>query len=124
MSKKVESRATSCNAFTSLPHEFTARLVLNLDATMSARSASAEPTETSRLIVYDDSDRQPGGLRLTEKFWRDHSVWLLEQGYRLRPRFQLDWKPSWEGKDTFWWNYDDGLILSVGYIGFIPESYS
>jgi hypothetical protein len=52
-------RSTNDTTGCVLPHEFTARLVLNLDATMSARSASAEPTETSRLLVYDDSDRQP-----------------------------------------------------------------
>ncbi|KAJ3477236.1 hypothetical protein NLI96_g10603 [Meripilus lineatus] len=29
-----------------------------------------------------------------EEFWRDHQVWLQEQGYMLRPRYHPDWVPS------------------------------
>jgi hypothetical protein len=80
-------------------------------------SVHPEATETTRLVVvYDDSNREPGGLRLSEKFWRDHSIWLREQGYVLRPRFQVDWVPSWRGKTDFWWECDDGLILHVRYL--------
>jgi hypothetical protein len=76
-------------------------------------TTDAPPTETTRLIVYDDSHRRPGELRRSELFWRDHSVWLREQGYILRPRFQVDWVPSWRGKDKLWWECEDGLILRV-----------
>ncbi|CAL1706283.1 unnamed protein product [Somion occarium] len=38
-------------------------------------------------------------LRSTETFWRDHYIWLKEQGYLLRPRYCPDWVPSW--KDQF-----------------------
>ena len=31
-----------------------------------------------------------------EIYWREHQKWLLESGYRLRPRYQPDWMPSWE----------------------------
>ncbi|KAK7448440.1 hypothetical protein VKT23_013703 [Stygiomarasmius scandens] len=37
----------------------------------------------------------PGDLTDGEAFWRDHSSWLLERGYQLRPRYQPGWKPSW-----------------------------
>jgi hypothetical protein len=51
------------------------------------------PTETTPLVAYDATAREPGGLRFDEKFWRDQSVWLREQGYVLRPRFQVNWVP-------------------------------
>jgi hypothetical protein len=51
------------------------------------------PTETTPLVAYDATAREPGGLRFDEKFWRDHSVWLREQSYVLRPRFQVNWVP-------------------------------
>ncbi|KAF5326222.1 hypothetical protein D9611_000736 [Ephemerocybe angulata] len=47
-------------------------------------------------ISSDDDElffekRQP-----PEIFWRDHYDWLLESGYRLRPRFKPDWVPGWK----------------------------
>ncbi|KAG2014286.1 other/AgaK1 protein kinase [Coprinopsis cinerea AmutBmut pab1-1] len=36
-------------------------------------------------------DLQPG-----EHYWRDHYAWFLEQGFRLRPRYDPGWTPSWE----------------------------
>ncbi|KAK0188125.1 hypothetical protein F5146DRAFT_742893 [Armillaria mellea] len=46
-----------------------------------------------------------------ETFWRDHSGWLKECGYELRPRFQPGWVPSWEGtkKDPYF--CEDGLCF-------------
>lgn len=31
----------------------------------------------------------------TERFWVDMQPFLLAQGYRLRPRYDPQWKPSW-----------------------------
>ncbi|KAF5320432.1 hypothetical protein D9611_010813 [Ephemerocybe angulata] len=31
-----------------------------------------------------------------EIYWRDNYEWLLESGYRLRPRFSPGWIPSWK----------------------------
>ncbi|KAI1795567.1 kinase-like domain-containing protein, partial [Ganoderma leucocontextum] len=35
------------------------------------------------------------GLFKDEYFWRDHQPWLADSGYMLRPRYRLDWDPSW-----------------------------
>ncbi|KAJ7140491.1 hypothetical protein C8R43DRAFT_892745 [Mycena crocata] len=36
-----------------------------------------------------------GYLSHDEKFWTEHQPWLERQGYRLRPRYQPSWTPSW-----------------------------
>ncbi|KAK7448444.1 hypothetical protein VKT23_013706 [Stygiomarasmius scandens] len=45
-------------------------------------------------------NRFSGDLTAAEAFWRDHSTWLEERGYHLRPRYQPDWKPSWFEEDV------------------------
>lgn len=49
-------------------------------------------------FVYDDSK-----IRTDEIWWRDRYSMLERHGYRLRPRFHPDWKPSWHtlGKSEF-----------------------
>ncbi|KAK7692245.1 hypothetical protein QCA50_003870 [Cerrena zonata] len=42
-----------------------------------------------------------------EVFWRDHQVWLAEQGYMSRPRYKPDWVSSW------WVHFEDGQVSSA-----------
>lgn len=42
------------------------------------------------------------GLYPTEVYWRDRYHWLLENGYRLRPRYHPEWIPSWVKDPTLW----------------------
>jgi len=35
-------------------------------------------------------------LREPEVFWRDNYLWLLQEGYRLRPRFKPGWTAAWK----------------------------
>ncbi|THU94241.1 kinase-like protein [Dendrothele bispora CBS 962.96] len=44
--------------------------------------------------------RFSGDLDDLEAFWRDHASWLKDRGYQLRPRYQPDWKPSWQAKKS------------------------
>lgn len=48
-----------------------------------------------------------------EIYWRDHQKWLLECGYRLRPRYQPDWTPSWKksGKPSILCEDSFGLVV-------------
>ncbi|KII93045.1 hypothetical protein PLICRDRAFT_377913 [Plicaturopsis crispa FD-325 SS-3] len=43
-------------------------------------------------------------LMPVEKIWRDLQPTLRQRGYRLRPRYDVGWKPSWLGTniDPFW----------------------
>ncbi|KAI0827734.1 kinase-like domain-containing protein [Trametes gibbosa] len=43
------------------------------------------------------TERGTYGLTPCEKTWRDKQPHLLKKGYALRPRYALDWKPSWIG---------------------------
>jgi hypothetical protein len=47
--------------------------------------------------------REIGGLFPSEMWWRDRYPDIEASGYRLRPRYHPDWKPSWtwSGKDFF-----------------------
>ncbi|THH21616.1 hypothetical protein EUX98_g8325 [Antrodiella citrinella] len=40
-----------------------------------------------------------GQLHPSEILWRDRYVYLLEHGYKLRPRYHPQWRPSWLGTD-------------------------
>ncbi|KAF9803611.1 hypothetical protein IEO21_09627 [Rhodonia placenta] len=65
-----------------------------------------------------------GELAPYEEFWRDLSPWLEERGYKLRPRYQLGWKPSWAGTDNFLDDCEDGVIPRVhgSFVVFKPVS--
>lgn len=45
--------------------------------------------------------------------WRDKADFLLQRGYRLRPRFMPGWKPSWEGSDILPNYCEDRLRATV-----------
>lgn len=49
-----------------------------------------------------------------EKIWRDLQPTLQRRGYRLRPRYDKAWRPSWAGTniDPFW--CEDSLKPDVG----------
>ncbi|KAJ7162164.1 hypothetical protein C8R46DRAFT_904157 [Mycena filopes] len=58
------------------------------------------------------SDRLPGDLLPSERFFRDHQVWLEERGYMLRSRYKPDWVPSWLAKGDFYIDAFDGYAVS------------
>lgn len=43
-----------------------------------------------------------------EIFWRDHYLWLKEQGYILRSRYHPDWVASWKDSEKKWFDAEDG----------------
>ncbi|KAK0464362.1 uncharacterized protein EV420DRAFT_1516065 [Desarmillaria tabescens] len=69
-----------------------------------------------------------GKLTITEIFWRDHCIWLKECGYKLRPRLQPDWTPSWTGtnklsmlcedseRESRAYNFMDAMDMSSGKV--------
>ncbi|KAI0786602.1 kinase-like domain-containing protein [Abortiporus biennis] len=59
-------------------------------------------------IPRDAPKRQPKLLSF-EVFWRDHQLWLEEQGYMLRPRYKPDWKPAWNMEDSAYMKCEDHL---------------
>ncbi|KAI9059870.1 hypothetical protein FKP32DRAFT_1093104 [Trametes sanguinea] len=52
-------------------------------------TAARRQAETTRRGVFN--------LLTHEILWRDRYVFLLKEGYRLRPRYHPDWRPSWTG---------------------------
>jgi hypothetical protein len=49
-----------------------------------------------------------------EYFWVDHQPFLLSCGYKLRPRYDPAWVPSWKHKDIPWYLCEDSNGLVVG----------
>ena len=55
-----------------------------------------------------------GGLRPHELFWRNAYDWLQREGYKLRPRYDPRWVPSWVVSTGLNWYYcEDGRASRV-----------
>lgn len=52
----------------------------------------------------EDTNNGLFDLMPVEKLWRDLHPTLRRRGYRLRPRYDAEWKPSWMGTniDPHW----------------------
>ena len=64
----------------------------------------------------------PGGLFESEYFWREHQAWLATSGYMLRPRYRLDWEPSWLKSKTSPFFCEDGRSSAVSFTVFLRLS--
>lgn len=73
--------------------------------------------EGLRLEQYTPRRRDnPGQRDSYETWWAEHQPWLEELGYALRPRFQKDWQPSWQGKSKQSYKaFEDGQKNFVSY---------
>lgn len=56
-----------------------------------------------------------GDLGTSEIWWRDHFLWLKDNGYHLRSRYAPGWVPSWNGTDKDWSACEDSLWLLVRF---------
>jgi hypothetical protein len=72
--------------------------------------SNASPVDPTKLANID------GYLSKEEVYWRDHQKWLLENGYRLRPRYEPNWIPSWKRLNKFMLLCDDAYELVVRYV--------
>ena len=63
-----------------------------------AEPASAAPIQSNTLMTSVQSDRRSYDSDITpqERFWVDQQPFLLAHGYRLRPRYDPAWVPSWK----------------------------
>ncbi|KAI0315144.1 hypothetical protein OF83DRAFT_1164907 [Amylostereum chailletii] len=72
------------------------------------------PDALDQLIAYSPSNNEGIASRLdkAEEFWRDHTAWLEEHGYVLRPRYRRSWSPSWreKGSKTHWTLAEDSMV--------------
>ncbi|EJD41714.1 hypothetical protein AURDEDRAFT_68349 [Auricularia subglabra TFB-10046 SS5] len=56
-----------------------------------------------------------GVFKLTagERFWRDVQPYLLQKGYRLRPRYTPGWTAPWVGTDIHSRRFEEAIVLRV-----------
>lgn len=70
-------------------------------------------------LAANDGAMDEGRLLIGEIYWRDHYMWLKEQGYLLRPRYHPEWVASWKGIGTGpghrapWFDSEDGQVTKV-----------
>ncbi|KII93063.1 hypothetical protein PLICRDRAFT_170855 [Plicaturopsis crispa FD-325 SS-3] len=86
----------------------------------------------------EDTENGDFDLKDVELKWRDLHPTLRQRGYRLRPRYNTDWKPSWVGTniDPYWcedsiapeeYNVmdatrNDGLVVAIKRIDLRPNN--
>ena len=56
---------------------------------------------------YDDE------LAIAEKWWKERYNLLENRGYRLRPRYQPGWTPSWVKTSLSKYDCEDSVMLIV-----------
>ncbi|TCD65334.1 hypothetical protein EIP91_002772 [Steccherinum ochraceum] len=78
----TSQNATRCSIFPSLAFVSLALM------------ATTEPVPSAG----DGPSVDTSGLNENEIFWRDLVPYLMEKGYKLRPRYQADWVPSWKAR--------------------------
>jgi hypothetical protein len=70
--------------------------------------------------VVGDSEGQPirerGSLFDSELWWRDHYHVLENLGYKLRPRYDPNWMPSWKKSGKEFYTAEDGQPTLVSVI--------
>ena len=59
------------------------------------------------------TSKDGGQLSEPELWWSKHYSWLKDSGYILRPRYALDWTPSWQGTKKSWLMCEDGRVAKV-----------
>ncbi|KAI9451694.1 kinase-like domain-containing protein [Lactarius psammicola] len=64
----------------------------------------------------DRENREIGALFSSELWWRDHYRDIGINGYRLRPRYDPDWRPSWKASGKHFFMTEDGqrTLLPAG----------
>ncbi|KAH9071106.1 hypothetical protein EDB83DRAFT_315049 [Lactarius deliciosus] len=65
-------------------------------------------TVRSGFAYNEPTVRQPELLFASECWWRDRYNDIVEQGYRLRPRYHPQWEPSWLKTGKEFYTVEDG----------------
>lgn len=98
---------------------------------LSSSSVFMNPSNFDDIINYDSVDlpegydiQEPEGIEWfrsetevyghfalmdDELWWRNHYDALLTHGYKLRPRFHPDWRPSWLGTSKLPYACEDSI---------------
>ena len=74
-----------------------------LPDTVRATDGSESHTNTRRI----------GTLVKSEEWWRDHYVDIERHGYKLRPRYNPLWEPSWIESKRDFYKVEDGQATIV-----------
>jgi hypothetical protein len=87
---------------------------------MSERQITAILNRIEADLSDSDENDDPAVLHKSEAFWRNLQPWLSERGYKLRPRYQPDWSPSWKKNGRRPKDCEDGLEPKVSSRSKLP----
>jgi hypothetical protein len=76
-------------------------------------SVLVQPPNVVRATESYTSTRRAGTLVKSEEWWRDHYVDIGRHGYRLRPRYDPLWEPSWIESKSDFYKAEDGQATIV-----------
>ncbi|KAF8601643.1 hypothetical protein BDV93DRAFT_524593 [Ceratobasidium sp. AG-I] len=71
---------------------------------MERRKRLIRTIKPEKVAEFELREGTPGdffALQPFESFWSAHYQYLLDKGYRLRPRFRSDWVRSWKGTNRY-----------------------
>jgi hypothetical protein len=91
--------------------EETERLEREKDAYWAHRLANPDDETPRSMRILDDPALDPG-----ERWWRDMGPFLEQSGYKLRPRYQPGWRPSWEGTTGHMGELSEDGYVSRGFV--------
>ncbi|GLB42440.1 putative expressed protein [Lyophyllum shimeji] len=77
------------------------------------------PAEIARILEQSRTELFEGELRKGELFWAAYQPFLLSRGYKLRPRYDPDWVPTWKklGKPIErLYDYEDSITIEKGHV--------
>jgi len=81
--------------------------------------APATSTTSMPLNLAADHHSYDSAIGSYEYFWVDHQPFLLSRGYKLRPRYDPKWIPTWKQpgkKDLLPGLCEDGKIILVSIL--------
>ena len=74
-------------------------------------------------VAHDvPNTRRIGTLVTSEEWWRDRYNDIAARGYRLRPRYDPHWEPSWINSRKDFYLVEDGQATIVRFVIFFSVS--
>src|SRR6266852_5601367 len=80
---------------------------------MSLSVQSPDAVRATDGSEFHTSTRRAGTLVKSEEWWRDHYVDIGKRGYKLRPRYNPLWEPSWIESKRDFYKAEDGQATIV-----------
>lgn len=83
--------------------------IINYDFVALPEEYDIQEPESIEWFRRETEEHGHFDLTKDERWWRDHYDDILAHGYKLRPRFHPDWRPSWLGTSKLPFACEDSI---------------